>query len=122
MQTTDTPSYRLWDGQRTVEDPVELPALVNLIRAGRANAESWIFSDHTRSWSKAGQLHELIILFKRKTPEGGAALQPGSRRDGITPGALRRVKILSQMSDKHLELLLSLLELLPIQQIAKIVS
>src|SRR5262245_22082627 len=97
------PLYRVWGIDNIAYGPVELPALVNWIQAGRVTAGTWIFTDKTNMWQPASELTELKALFRQK-PTGAAPAKAGGPR--VTPGMLRRVKLLAVADEKLLESML----------------
>ncbi len=109
MEANPAYYYRIWGVDRVVYGPVELPALVSWIRAGRILPDSWVFSDATGQWKKAAEFPELKGMFKSKEPAAGAAPKAVH---GVTPGALRRIKILAEMDERQLASFLEYMEVL----------
>jgi hypothetical protein len=96
--------YHIWAADNVVYGPVELPTLVAWIKDERVLADTWIFDAQNDRWRKAAQLPELQIFFQKKSPAPAAAPPPaGPGRLNVTPGMLRRVKALAEMSDSQLE-------------------
>jgi hypothetical protein len=56
MQDSEVPVYRAWTRDHTIDKPVELPVLVSQVRSGRVTAESWIFADETKVWTRVSQV------------------------------------------------------------------
>ena len=81
-----------------------------------------MFADHTKAWSRAGQLAELGMFFKSKPEATSPALSSSLAASGVKPGSLRRIKILAQLDDAHLEALFHCMELLRFQQFASVVA
>lgn len=108
MPVDNSPAYfRAWGRDNIAYGPVELPALVKWIREGRVPTDGWIFRDDKAEWRRASDMPELKLLFK----SGDTAMQRGTgSASGITPGALRRIKILAEIDDKLLTSLLPYLE------------
>jgi CRP-like cAMP-binding protein len=97
--------YYVWGADRIVYGPVELPTVINWIRDDRVLTDTWVFVDESNSWVKAGEQAELRPLFaKRSGMAPRIVAGEGARR--ITPGALRRVKILADLEDRALESIL----------------
>lgn len=94
-------SYYIWGIDNSPYGPVGLPMLVEWIGDGRVLADTWIFEMSAGSWGKASQFAELQDHF-------GTAPQPAS---SLTPGLLRRIKILSNLKDAQLAHLADYMEL-----------
>jgi CRP/FNR family transcriptional regulator, cyclic AMP receptor protein len=101
--------YRTWGHDNIAYGPLELPALVTYIRQGRVTPRTWVFRDDKGEWTRAGDTAELKALFKAKVADPQAA---ASR--GITPGALRRIKILANMDETQLASFLQYMEVLKV--------
>lgn len=100
--------FFIWGVDHAAYGPVELPTLVNWIRDERVLAETWVFAQHQGHWQAASKIPELQMFFR---PRGHGASQslaefPGS----IRPTALRRVKILANLTDAQLERFAQLVE------------
>jgi CRP-like cAMP-binding protein len=87
---------------------MELPALVTWIRQGRVSPKTWLYREDKNEWARAGDVTELKALFKTAVPgpQAAAGLQ------GITPGALRRIKIFVDMDERQLASFLQYMEVL----------
>jgi hypothetical protein len=98
--------FFIWGIDDAPYGPVELPVLVNWIKDERVLADTWVFARKAGSWQRAADIAEIKSHFGEKT-----ASAPGSTsRAGITPGALRRIKILADMNDAQLAHLADFLE------------
>jgi len=96
--------YSIWAADNIVYGPVELPTLVAWIKDERVLADTWIFDGQNDRWRKAAQMPELQIFFQKKSAAAAAAVSPpppGGLK--VTPGMLRRVKALAEMTDSQLE-------------------
>ena len=109
MQDNPAVYFRTWGSDNISYGPLELPALVNWVRAGRVSRNTWVFSESSGEWSRAGEMTELKVLFKSKT--GGSA-QASPATHGITPESLRRIKILVDMDERQLASFLQYMEVL----------
>jgi hypothetical protein len=80
--------------------PVDIAALIQWARDERVVADSWIFCLTNQRWLQASHLPELRELF------GGAGVAPDEAPDGakemVRPGLLRRMRVLSELSDEQL--------------------
>jgi hypothetical protein len=95
-------SYYIWGIDNSPYGPVELSLLVEWIHDGRVIADTWVFERNADKWGKASQFPELQASFEA-TPETKA---PGV----LTPGLLRRIKILGNLSDAQLARLADFME------------
>jgi len=108
MQDNTAVQFRTWGSDNIAYGPVELPALVGWIREGRVLPNSWIFRDDKSEWVRAQDMSELKLFFKTKpAPSAGLTATPA-----ITPGSLRRIKVLAEMEDPQLASLMQYLEIL----------
>lgn len=126
MSATDDSAvgFKIWGADDVVYGPVELPVLVDWIREERVVADTWIYSEANDTWSKASQSSDLSMFF-RGHAGGGPAKSAGGEHaplvDGIRPGMLRRVKILSDMNDQQLGRFVQFMEVQKVRQFSDIV-
>lgn len=93
-------TFIVWGADRTAYGPVELPTLVAWVKDERVMAETWVFAVKTDLWQRAAQVPELQMFFGRVAAPGNPmAVSPR----GISPGALRRIKVLAPLSNEQLE-------------------
>jgi CRP-like cAMP-binding protein len=78
--------------------------LADWIADGRVLADTWVFARTVGSWQKASEIHELQGFFS-------VATGTTTFRAGLTPGALRRIKILADLKDAQLAHLADFMEL-----------
>src|SRR3974390_1485612 len=107
MQDQPNVYFRMWGQDNISYGPVELPALVDWLRQGRVLRNTWVFSEQRGEWTRAGDMIELKGLFKSKTGAPSA-----TSTSGITPAALRRIKLLVDMDEKQLTSFLQYMEVL----------
>jgi len=69
--------------------------------------ETWVFARRAGAWRQATDIPELKRFFEQQT----GAVSSASSRAGLTPGSLRRIKILADLNDAQLEHLLDFMEL-----------
>jgi CRP-like cAMP-binding protein len=103
---------------------VELPTLINWVRDERVLAETWVFDSQNDRWRKAASLPELQLFFRKKGDAAAASASLGlSIGDAdISPGMLRRVKALAELSDEQLTRFSRFMEAHSIRQWAQIVK
>ncbi|HWD94161.1 MAG TPA: cyclic nucleotide-binding domain-containing protein [Verrucomicrobiae bacterium] len=101
--------YFIWGIDDSPYGPVELPTLINWVKDERVLAHTWVYSRRDSAWQKAADITELKMFFGKKF----------TRLDDspvVTPGALRRIKILAELNDAQLSHLSDFMELQQIQQ------
>lgn len=118
MQDNPAVQFRTWGNDNISYGPVELPGLVEWIRQGRVMRNTWVFRDDKTEWARALDLPELKILFKSKTPATVAT----ATAHGITPGALRRIKLFADMDERQLASFLQYMEVLKFPPGATVVN
>jgi CRP-like cAMP-binding protein len=109
-ETSNT--FFIWGIDDSPYGPVELPVLVNWIKDERVLADTWIFSRKGGSWQRAADIAELKMFFKEKPAQPPA----GTTTRALTPGSLRRIKILADLNDAQLEHLIDYMELQRVPQ------
>ena len=120
MASEDTANvYTIWGLDQAPYGPVELPTLVSWVKEERVIADTWIFVHSTNSWEKASRVLELQMFFKARQPLPGAAAAPTGT---LTPGALRRIKILGSLSDEQLVRLMQVMKLQQVPQWTQLVK
>jgi hypothetical protein len=123
MQTDQAILYSIWAADNVVYGPVELPALISWVKDERVLAETWVYDSHNDRWRKAANIPELQLFFRKKSGAPGA---PGTNlpadKSMITPGMLRRVKALADLSDEQLERFVHFMEPQTVRQWAQIVK
>jgi len=87
-------SYFIWGVDDSPYGPVDLAELHSWIQLGRVFANTWVFERGSGEWKRASQYTELQNLF--------GDVHEVSSRLGLTPGLLRRVKILANLQDLQL--------------------
>jgi CRP/FNR family transcriptional regulator, cyclic AMP receptor protein len=112
--------YSIWAADNVVYGPVELPSLISWVKDERVLAETWVFDSQNDRWRKAANVPELQLFFRKK----GASSSTSAPEDKttITPGMLRRVKALADLSDEQLERFVHYMEPQTVQQWAQIVK
>ena len=103
--------FVIWGIDDSPYGPVELPVLVKWIKDERVAADTWVFARKAGTWQRAAEISELKMFFGSKTQQ-----DPGASPRAITPGALRRIKILADLSDAQLEHLMDFMELQRVDQ------
>ena len=83
--------------------PVDVEALAQWVKDERVVADSWVFCLTEQRWLMASHLPELSQLFE---PPSDPEAVPDESADGtkaaIRPGTLRRMRVLSDLSDEQL--------------------
>lgn len=115
MNAESAHDYFIWGIDDSPYGPIELPTLVNWIKDERVLGDTWVFTRRDGKWQRATDIGELKMFFGKKmlrSTEGAA----------ITPGALRRIKILADLNDAQLSHLADFLELQHVPQWATVVQ
>lgn len=87
-------SYYIWDVDNSPYGPVELSLLLQWVSEGRVVADTWVFDRNADKWGKASQFPELEPCFQATLGTGTSTV--------LTPGILRRIKILGNLNDTQL--------------------
>ncbi|MGH7981303.1 MAG: GYF domain-containing protein, partial [Limisphaerales bacterium] len=87
-------SYYIWGIDNSPYGPVELSLLSQWVIEGRVIADTWVFDRNADKWGKASQFPELRACFQTASGTAPSA--------GVTPGSLRRIKILAKLNDTQL--------------------
>ncbi len=113
MEGKENPDgFFIWGIDDAPYGPVDLAVLTDWIKDARVLRDTWVFARRTGAWQQAVGIPELKKLFDQQTE-----MVPGaSSRAGITPGSLRRIKILAELNDAQLEHLLDFMELQRVAQ------
>jgi CRP-like cAMP-binding protein len=109
MQPENSNDYFVWGVDNSPYGPVELPALVNWIKDERVLSDTWVFTRRDAGWQRAADLTELKMFFGQKIVRSGSS-------PIITPGSLRRIKILADLNDAQLSHLSDFLEVQAVTQ------
>jgi hypothetical protein len=108
MAASETDFY-VWGIDQTAYGPVELPTLVSWVRDERVTSDTWLFVGKAQQWQQASQVPELHMFFKSKAAAAGPTASVAGAA-GIPVRALRRIKILADMTDEQLERFAGFLE------------
>jgi hypothetical protein len=116
--------YSIWAADNVVYGPVELPTLINWVKDERVLADTWVFDSQNDRWRKAASLPELSLFFRKKSEPGAASGATGFSigNSDITPGMMRRVKALAELTDEQLGRFVNFMEPQTIRQWAQIVK
>jgi len=98
--------YFIWGIDDAPYGPVDLSVLTGWIQDERVLPDTWIFARHAGNWQRATDIPELSKSF-------GGSVEPDfntSFRKTISPGSLRRIKILADLKDAQLAHLAGFLE------------
>jgi hypothetical protein len=120
MAAKSNAGFIVWDVEKTAHGPVDLNTLVSWIQEKRVTAETWVFVPKVGVWQRAAQVPELIMFFRQA---GASAPENNSHSvKGLDVRALRRLKILSGMTDEQLERFLEFVEVMNVPSWATIVK
>jgi len=105
--------FFIWGIDDSPYGPVDLPVLIGWIKDERVLADTWVFSRPTGNWRRAAEIPELRAHL---LPGAAPADNSLTLHSEIKPGALRRIKILSELNDAQLDRLMEFLEIHRIPQ------
>jgi CRP/FNR family transcriptional regulator, cyclic AMP receptor protein len=120
VQTDQGILYSIWAADNVVYGPVELPALIDWVKDERVVAGTWIYDSQNDRWRKAAAIPELHLFFRKKG--GASSTEFPADKSAITPGMLRRVKALADLSDSQLDRFVHFMEPQTVRQWAHIVK
>jgi len=112
--------YHIWAPDNVVYGPVELSTLLAWIKGGRVQADTWVFERQNDCWRKAALMPQLQASFPKKSAAAESPAQPAQLE--VTPGMLRRVKALAELSDSQLERFIQFMEPQRVRQWTQIVK
>jgi len=104
--------YFIWGVDDSPYGPVELPVLIDWVHDERVAPETWVFSRQANHWQRASDLPELKDQFTLQF----TSVPETTRKVGLKPGALRRIKILADLSDAQLAHLAEYMDLQEVGQ------
>jgi hypothetical protein len=104
--------FFIWGIDDAPYGPVGLAVLADWIKDARVLPDTWVFARRTGAWQQATDIPGLKIFFDQQAE----VVPSASSRAGVTPGSLRRIKILADLNDAQLEHLLDFLELQRVPQ------
>jgi hypothetical protein len=111
--------YKIWGTDQVVYGPVELPTLISWVQDDRVTADTWLYDLRKDVWHKAAALPQLRSVFK------GVPLDESATSSGVggqfKPRMLRRVKVLAELQDDHLDRFASYMALETIRQFTELV-
>lgn len=116
------PGFKIWAVDDVVYGPVDLPTLVEWVADERVLADTWVFSEKSDSWHKASALPDIKSRFQGASPSSSAPAPVSPLIAGIKPGHLRRVKILSDMTDQQIGRFAQFMEVVQANQFREIVK
>src|SRR5580765_1134956 len=122
MASIAASDFIVWGIDQTAYGPVELPTLVSWVKDERVTADTWLFVAKSSSWQKAAEVPELQMFFRSKSSASSGAAPSIQGVTGIDPRALRRVKILANMTDEQLGRFAEFMEVERVPQWAVIVK
>lgn len=118
MESESSQSYFIWGIDDSPYGPVPLSVLIAWIQDERVDADTWVYSRPVNCWQKASDLAELRDYFGEEVDLG--PMPPA--RTPLSPGSLRRIKILADLKDAQLAHLAEFLEFQEVKQFSRIIA
>lgn len=101
--TAESAGYKVLALDDVCYGPVDLISLEQWVKDERVVADSWVFCLTDRRWLMASQIPELGELFDSPNdPEAAPDEDPDNTKATIRPGTLRRMRVLSDLTDEQL--------------------
>lgn len=101
--TAESAGYKVLALDDVCYGPVDLSALEQWVKDERVVADSWVLCLNDLRWLMASQVPELSELFEPPAdPEADAGENLDHTKATIRPGTLRRMRVLSDLSDEQL--------------------
>jgi len=104
--------------------PLDFPTLTQWTKDGRVTQNSWVLLEAENDWHKAGAVPELKQLFPSEVQLGGVTAAKAAtpkHHSGLTPAALRRIKLFDRLEEAQVESFLHYVEVVPFRQFSHIV-
>ncbi|MSU59838.1 MAG: cyclic nucleotide-binding domain-containing protein [Pedosphaera sp.] len=101
--TSPATGFTIWGNDRVARGPVELPTLIAWVKDGTVVAGTWIFVSHLAIWERAADVHELQMFFQNHLRELASQTDPQPSVRGLDPRVMRRIPLLSYLTDEQLE-------------------
>jgi CRP-like cAMP-binding protein len=105
------PAFRIWGADDVIHGPLDLLSLIQWVKARKVKPKTWIFVEPAEGWVRASDLPQLK-LFLGSHPPATPAVLARAREMGVTPEALRRIKVLAQLDLNQLQRFLEFIEVL----------
>lgn len=99
-------SFRVFGLDRQVYGPVSVGMLLDWVKDGRVQRDTWIHADSADSWCRAEELPELRALFEPTVsaqPTAGEGVRPFESKRGVPLKALTRLRVFADFTGEDLE-------------------
>ena len=104
-------SFVVWGDETAAHGPMDLVTLVAWVKEQRVTAGTWIFDTRNGLWQRAADVLELQLFFQAKNPPRVKPEDLPHNIHGIDVRALRRLKLLGNLTDGQLERFTQFVEL-----------
>ena len=112
-------TYKVLADDNLLYGPVDLPTLCEWVRQGLVVRESWIYRVEADNWHRAYDVPEIQTAAE---PEAAIAAGAFGVPEHITPGMLRRIRILGTMTDDQIRELATAMRYREIKQFVPVVK
>lgn len=96
-------NYIVWDVDKSVKGPMDLPTLISWVQGGLIVAETWVYVCKRGVWERAAKLPELGSQFNPPWPNLVGKVDDGAEGIEINLHTLRRHRLLSYFKDEQIE-------------------
>lgn len=100
----------VWASDRMVYGPLTLETLVEWVREGRVEAETWLLANEPERWSRAKEIEALASALRDRSGNL-STIQARTSGHAILAAELRHFPIFSALSDQQVEQFISFGEL-----------
>jgi len=114
--------FIVWGNDRSAHGPMELPTLISWVKNGSVAAGTWIFVANEAVWQRAADVPALQMFFQNHLNELAAQTDPLRSARGIDARAMRRIPLLSYLTDEQLERFAQFVEAVRVPQSSVIVK
>jgi len=115
---TDADTYQIWGIDDIIYGPVDVTNLIQWVKEERVTPSTWVHVMPQDMWLKAEQIGEIHGVFQEIQARNVQLANPTVRTPlsyaNLKPGELRRIKVLSNLSDEQLTRLKHYITLQPV--------
>lgn len=110
--------YFLFATDHQIYGPADVPTLQQWAREGLITPTTWIYHQSGDLWLRAEKITDLVGYLAPTA----APLSAASGISGLRPGQVRRIRLLSDMTDKEAETFIGLIEKVKVRSFSSIIK